>query len=132
MGGDGASICEPLRHDIPTNNGTTSIRAGFGASGLSNLGRTISDASALATLTVEWNAGYSYFDTSPIYGYGLSELRLGQFLRRPKSEIPSATVNDCSQHPWLTSGWSNPEVKPRTITVHAGSGEGLYLSTAGR
>ena len=92
MGGDRASICEPLRHDIPTNNGTTSIRAGFGASGLSNLGRTISDASALATLTVEWNAGYSYFDTSPIYGYGLSELRLGQFLRsRPRESFLLST-----------------------------------------
>lgn len=67
-------------------------RTGFGASGLGNLGRTISDASAQETLTAAWDAGYRYFDTSPLYGYGLSELRLGQFLRtRPRETFVLST-----------------------------------------
>ena len=61
-------------------------RYGFGASALGNLGRTIEDASAMATLAAAWDAGFCYYDTSPLYGYGLSELRLGQFLRSKPRE----------------------------------------------
>lgn len=52
-------------------------RYGFGASGLGNLGRQITETAALETLNAAWEAGFRYYDTSPLYGYGLSELRLG-------------------------------------------------------
>jgi D-threo-aldose 1-dehydrogenase len=58
-----------------------SVRIGFGASGLGNLYREIPDAVADAALTEAYAAGVRYFDTSPFYGFGLSELRLGRFLR---------------------------------------------------
>ncbi len=46
----------------------------------------------MKTLTADWDAGYGYFDTSPVYGYGLSELRLGQFLRsRPRESFLLST-----------------------------------------
>lgn len=56
-------------------------RLGFGTAGLGNLSRNVSDAEAHDTLSAAWNDGLRYFDTSPLYGYGLSELRLGSFLR---------------------------------------------------
>lgn len=54
---------------------------GFGAAPLGNLYRAISDDQAQATLQAAWDAGVRYFDTAPLYGYGLSETRLNQFLR---------------------------------------------------
>jgi D-threo-aldose 1-dehydrogenase len=54
---------------------------GFGCSGLGNLYEMVPDALADATLDEAWQAGYRYFDTSPFYGFGLSELRVGRFLR---------------------------------------------------
>jgi D-threo-aldose 1-dehydrogenase len=54
---------------------------GFGAAPLGNLYRAISDEQAQATMQAAWDAGVRYFDTAPLYGYGLSETRLNQFLR---------------------------------------------------
>jgi D-threo-aldose 1-dehydrogenase len=53
----------------------------FGAAGIGNLYREISREDAMATLDVAWQAGIRYFDTAPHYGHGLSERRLGDFLR---------------------------------------------------
>ena len=58
-----------------------SIPIGYGTSGLGNLYEVIPDAVADATLAEAWQAGFRYFDTSPFYGFGLSELRVGRFLR---------------------------------------------------
>lgn len=56
-------------------------RHGFGCSGLGNLSRIVTDDEAQQTLAAAWDAGLRYYDTSPLYGFGLSELRLGTFLR---------------------------------------------------
>ncbi|MDR3440005.1 aldo/keto reductase [Telmatospirillum sp.] len=58
-----------------------SARLGFGASGLGTLTWDIPDDVAQAILEDAYAAGYRYFDTSPLYGHGLSELRVGRFLR---------------------------------------------------
>lgn len=54
---------------------------GFGGAPLGNLYRAISDADADALLERAWDAGIRYFDTAPLYGFGLSETRLNRFLR---------------------------------------------------
>ncbi|MCA9129370.1 MAG: aldo/keto reductase [Planctomycetales bacterium] len=54
---------------------------GFGTSGLGNLGCTLSESEAREVLESAWQSGFRYFDTAPLYGHGLSELRVGQFLR---------------------------------------------------
>lgn len=59
---------------------------GFGSSGLGNLYSVISDAEADAVLAECVNGGIRYFDTSPFYGFGLAELRLGRFLREQKRD----------------------------------------------
>jgi D-threo-aldose 1-dehydrogenase len=67
-------------------------RLGFGASGLGTLTWNIPDAVADEVLGEAWEAGIRYYDTSPLYGHGLSEHRLGRFLRtRPRSEFLLST-----------------------------------------
>lgn len=59
---------------------------GFGAAPLGNLYRPTTDKDAQATLEAAWQAGVRYFDTAPLYGLGLSETRLNQFLRGKKRD----------------------------------------------
>ncbi|MBE9638308.1 aldo/keto reductase [Salipiger mangrovisoli] len=53
----------------------------FGCASIGNLYRKVSDAEAEAVLQTAWDAGIRYFDTAPHYGRGLSETRLGRFLK---------------------------------------------------
>lgn len=54
---------------------------GFGAAGIGNLYRAVSDEDSDATLQAAWDAGVRYFDVAPLYGFGLAETRLNRFLR---------------------------------------------------
>ncbi|MEW1722696.1 aldo/keto reductase [Streptomyces sp. NPDC093109] len=56
-------------------------RLGFGAASIGNLYREVSDDDAHAVLAEAWAGGIRSFDTAPHYGLGLSERRLGAFLR---------------------------------------------------
>ena len=57
---------------------------GLGTAPLANLYRAVTDEQAQATFNAAWKAGIRYFDTAPLYGLGLSETRLNQFLRGRK------------------------------------------------
>jgi D-threo-aldose 1-dehydrogenase len=79
---------------------TTTVRAtgvrltslGLGAAPAGNLYRATTDEEAYATFETAWDAGVRYFDTAPHYGLGLSERRLGAFLRtRPRDELVVST-----------------------------------------
>jgi D-threo-aldose 1-dehydrogenase len=60
---------------------------GFGAAPIGNFLRPISEAQTEAMINRAWDAGMRYFDTAPYYGHGLSELRLGHYLRwKPRHE----------------------------------------------
>ncbi len=54
---------------------------GFGGAPLGNLFTEVDRADVDATLEAAWAVGIRYFDTAPLYGLGLSERRLGDFLR---------------------------------------------------
>jgi D-threo-aldose 1-dehydrogenase len=54
---------------------------GFGGAPLGNLFQALSEADSLATVRACYDAGIRYFDTAPLYGYGLGEHRLGEALR---------------------------------------------------
>ncbi len=54
---------------------------GFGSAPLGNLYRAITNAQARETLEQAWQQGVRYFDTAPLYGYGLAETRVGASLR---------------------------------------------------
>jgi D-threo-aldose 1-dehydrogenase len=57
---------------------------GFGTAPIGNLFRAHSNADAAATLNAAWDHGMRYFDTAPLYGLGISETRLGHFLKDKK------------------------------------------------
>ncbi|GAB5375960.1 MAG: aldo/keto reductase [Acuticoccus sp.] len=56
-------------------------RFGFGTAPVGNFLREIDEATSLAMFERAWAAGVRFFDTAPMYGHGLSELRTGQALR---------------------------------------------------
>lgn len=67
-------------------------RLGFGAAGLGNMYRELTDDDAFAVLEAAWDAGIRYFDTAPHYGLGLSERRLGAFLAtKPRDQFVVST-----------------------------------------
>ncbi|SFK12181.1 aldo/keto reductase [Bradyrhizobium sp. Gha] len=59
---------------------------GLGSAPLGGLFSAVSDADAEATLAAGWSAGIRFYDTAPLYGFGLAEQRLGAFLRQQKRE----------------------------------------------
>jgi D-threo-aldose 1-dehydrogenase len=64
----------------------------FGAAGIGNLYRAISDDDAAATVAGALAVGVRYFDTAPHYGLGLSERRLGAALAGvPRDELVLST-----------------------------------------
>ncbi len=54
---------------------------GFGAAALGNLYKAVSNNQARETLQAAVDCGLTYIDTAPFYGFGLSERRVGDFIR---------------------------------------------------
>jgi D-threo-aldose 1-dehydrogenase len=65
---------------------------GFGAATQGGLFQSVSEADAQAVFQTAWDAGIRYFDTAPWYGFGQSELRLGEFLRGKQGYVLSSKV----------------------------------------
>lgn len=59
---------------------------GLGSAPLGGLFAPVSDADAEATIERAWSLGVRFFDTAPLYGFGLAERRIGGFLRRQKRD----------------------------------------------
>ena len=65
---------------------------GLGGTGLGNMYRAVDPADAIATVHAAYARGLRYFDTAPVYGFGLSETRLGEAIRSlPRDEIVIST-----------------------------------------
>ena len=77
------------------NLGKTAVRVteiGFGAAPLGNLFAVVTDQDAQASLKQSWDSGCRFFDTAPLYGYGLSERRVGDALReKPRDQYALST-----------------------------------------
>ena len=85
---------------------------GFGAAPIGNFLRPIPEHEAGAMIDRAWDAGMRYFDTAPYYGHGLSELRLGHYLRwKPRRDyvisskvgrvLTAARREDIDFKPWV-------------------------------
>ena len=85
---------------------------GFGAAPIGNFLKPIPEEEAGAMIGRAWDAGMRYFDTAPYYGHGLSELRLGHYLRwKPRDEfvvsskvgrvLKAAQRKDIDFKPWV-------------------------------
>lgn len=82
----------PLREKQVGATTLTLPSFGFGAAHLGELYARVDEADARATLDAAWEAGVRYYDTAPWYGRGLSEHRLGGFLRtRPRAQFKITT-----------------------------------------
>ncbi|QDG76198.1 aldo/keto reductase [Labrenzia sp. PHM005] len=64
----------------------------FGAGAIGNLYRPVDRDSAMAAMQAAWDARIRYFDTAPFYGHGLSERRVGDFLRDKDGWVLSSKV----------------------------------------
>jgi len=74
-----------IRHILPAN-------IGFGGAPLGNMFRAIPQEEALAAVSDAWDHGVRYFDTAPLYGSGLSEIRMGEALSQyPRDEYILST-----------------------------------------
>lgn len=67
-------------------------RLGLGCAGLGELFTPVSEAEAEELLQAAWDTGVRYFDTSPWYGRGKSEHRVGRFLwDKPRGSVTIST-----------------------------------------
>ncbi|MPY57866.1 aldo/keto reductase [Streptomyces spongiae] len=65
---------------------------GFGGGPLGGLFEPLDDDTAAQALAAAWSAGIRYFDTSPHYGIGHSERRVGELLRtKPRGQFTLST-----------------------------------------
>jgi len=91
---DGAEngACGDVSFPLRSLAGLKVTELGFGTAPLGNLFRPLPDAVAQDTLAAAERAGFGYYDTAPFYGFGLSERRLGDALRRREGGVLSTKV----------------------------------------
>lgn len=82
----------PLPTRCIGKTGLSVTELGFGAASLGNLYRIVSDSDARDTTVAAIEAGITYFDTAPYYGFGLSERRVGDALREHSGIVLSTKV----------------------------------------
>ncbi|WP_028295657.1 aldo/keto reductase [Olivibacter sitiensis] len=67
-------------------------KAGFGGVALGNGFQQNPDIECIQSVEAAWDAGIRYFDTSPWYGLGISERRMGMYLKdKPREEFVLST-----------------------------------------
>ena len=88
---------------------------GFGTAPVGNIFREIDEETSDAMYQAAWDAGVRYYDTAPMYGHGLSELRTGHSLRWKNREdyvlsskvgrvLKPARKADIDYAPWTNAG----------------------------
>ena len=90
-----AMTAGPTATPMPTGRpiaGLKPSRIGFGGAPLGDLYGHLDEVAAQATVTAALAAGISLIDTSPLYGHGLSEHRIGAALRSvPRESVILST-----------------------------------------
>jgi len=79
-----SDIGSQVRREFVTHSGRklSFTTLGFGSAPLGNYLRPLSEKDCDETLEAAWNCGMRYFDTAPLYGFGLSEMRVGRLLKK--------------------------------------------------
>lgn len=73
-------------------SGLKVTRLGLGTAPLGGLFEPVSEKQAEAAIEQAWALGIRYYDTAPLYGFGLAERRLGSFLRsQPRDSFVLST-----------------------------------------
>lgn len=91
-------------------------RIGFGGAPIGDIRKAPSGDDAEAMLQAAWDSGVRYFDTAPFYGSGLSERRIGDFLRdKPRDDYVLSTKVGRLLVPdraWATTRYDSPRALP--------------------
>ncbi len=85
---------EPTTRRALGRTGARLTQLGFGGASIGEIFERVPEERVQATLAAAWDAGVRYFDTAPWYGRGLSELRVGSFLRergKPREDFVVST-----------------------------------------
>jgi D-threo-aldose 1-dehydrogenase len=100
-----------------SKNGLKITTIGLGGTGLGNMYRTVDTDAALSTVKAAYDSGIRYFDTAPVYGYGVSETRLGQAIKAlPRRDIVISSK----------VGYDLVPIKPEEKTPQLWINPGLY------
>lgn len=82
---------------------------GLGGTTFGNIYRAVDDRDAEGTIDEAYRAGVRYFDTAPLYGYGMSETRLGAGLGRyARDELVISTKVGYNLVPRSAADQGNP------------------------
>ncbi len=104
---------DPFEKRVLGRTGLEVTQLGFGAAQLGELSQTVPETEAQEAIAAAYEAGVNFWDTSPWYGIGLSEHRLGHDLRaRPRDSFVLSTkvgrvmtrpadVNQVDKEPWV-------------------------------
>ena len=87
----------------------------FGTAPVGNIFREIDEQTSDAMFQTAWDKGVRYYDTAPMYGHGLSELRTGYSLRWKERQdfvlsskvgrvLKQARKGDIDYAPWTNAG----------------------------
>lgn len=107
-----------MQPDIKVKFGRVDLEVtpfGFGTAPIGNIFREIDEATSDAMIQEAWAQGVRYFDTAPMYGHGLSELRAGHSLRWKNRDdfvlsskvgriLKPARKADIDYAPWTNAG----------------------------
>ncbi len=88
---------------------------GFGTAPIGNIFREIDEETSDGMIQASWAAGVRYYDTAPMYGHGLSELRTGHSLRWKNRDdfvlsskvgrvLKPARKDEIDYAPWTNAG----------------------------
>jgi len=81
-----------MKNNFIGNTDLTVTDFAFGTAPLGNIFRPIDEITCQAMVDTAWQRGVRFFDTAPMYGHGLSELRTGHYLREyPREDWVLAT-----------------------------------------
>jgi D-threo-aldose 1-dehydrogenase len=70
----------------------TVTRFGLGTAPLAGLFEAVDEDTGVSVIEHAWDAGIRFFDTAPLYGHGLAEMRLGKVLsQKPRDEFTLAS-----------------------------------------
>jgi D-threo-aldose 1-dehydrogenase len=90
-----ACACPHKETTMPRLLGNTGLMLsdlGFGGGAIGGLYAAVSRDAAMEAMQAAWDAGMRYFDTAPFYGFGMSERRVGDFLRDKSGYVLSTKV----------------------------------------
>src|SRR5437763_13439020 len=83
---------DPTRRARLGRSPLTVTRLGVGTVPIGGMFAEVTEETAAATLHRAYELGVRFFDTAPLYGHGVSERRLGAFLRtHPRQEFVVST-----------------------------------------